>query len=240
VVAAVLTPAQYKKKYGANWQAQLAKDKAAYAAAQAEYAEFKGPKKFSGFGGETTRKPGSLKYLKKIHAANLKLPHKPKTGIKGFLNKVAPKIIAGAATAGVGAGLAQAASGALSDAGIDLGSVTGQGGFGPGGGGLQVLPESGDGMGLFGSGGTLDDIFGGLSKAGQYAQSAGEALAQFKGAFGSQGGGGGGGGGGPSADYGPVAPSAPAMEQGGMQRYLPWILLGGGALVLVLVMRKGR
>jgi hypothetical protein len=170
----------------------------------------------------------------------MQLPHKEKTGFAKVAAAIGPKLIAGAATAGIGAGLAQAGSQLLQDTGLDSIVNQVQGGFGPASGGASVLQEDG-GMSLFGSGGTLDDIFGGLSKAGQYAQSAGESLANFKAAFGGHGGGGGGGGGGASGgDMGPMLPAPQGDSGGAMQKALPW-LIGGGALLLVLLfMSKGR
>jgi hypothetical protein len=83
------------------------------------------------------------------------------------------------------------------------------------------------------SGGFLDDFFGGLNKAGDYAVGLGQNLARFRQEFGSQSDPSGGASG---ADMGPIA-TAPAPSP--MAKWIPWAV-GGLALLVLLLIVFGR
>lgn len=205
-----LNAAQKKLKKGTPEYA------AAHQAFQDAYAAiYHEPHKSSGFG----------KLLKK--ASVLVTPVLPgKKGLqltgaaKGILGSKASGLVDKALMAGggiaIGGAAADVASGFLGSGGAIGPQVEG-----------QAMDEQ--------NGGFLDDLFGGLGKAGKYAQGFGEQLAQLKQTFGS--GGGDSGGGGPSSDMGPMAPAAPAGFD--WKRYAPWIA-GAGLLVLVLVLVMRR
>lgn len=246
MAASAASVAKWKalQKQGAKW-GTVAKDNAA-ALAQYEQHVKANPKLF-GFKGDASKaalywnKDNPL-YKKALHKFNQQLPHKAPHGLNKALapiGKLIP-VVAGGAIAG---GLASAASNLLAETGLSDTVASVQGGFGPATGGASVIGGGGtQPMNLFGGGdggSVLDDVFGGLSKAGQYAEGFGKSLAQFKGAFGSDGDGGGGGGysGGPSgADMGPSAPAAPAAAAGfDWKKWAPWII-GGGAVALLLIL----
>jgi len=234
----LLTYAQYNALHGATAKTDLAKGHASLLDLQKQLSKVT---HFDETPQTSAERAESIKLKKQIAALQAELPHKPKTGLHKIVAALGPKLIAGAATAGVGAGLAGAASsafgagGPLSSVGDTISKVTG--GFGPTGPNAASIVGAG-GSDVGGFGGTLDDIFGGLSKAGQYAKSAGESLANFRDAFGSNDDGQSAVsyGGGPSSDMGPVAPAA----TGGMPKWVPLAIGGAVLLLLVVVLMRRR
>lgn len=237
----LLTPAQYNAIHGAGAAADLAAGHAQLADLQhqlgAVWATVGGPTSETPLSGANVAKKIQLE--KQIAALQTTLPHKPKTGLHKIVASIGPKIIQGATLGVVTAGLGSAASTAFSEGGplSGLGDSFSQltGGFGAGGPNAASVLGAG-GSSVPGIGGTLDDVFGSLSKAGQYAKGAGEALQNFKSAFGSGDDGSDGGGGGGQAAAAPVA-----VAPKGLPKWAPWAIGGGVVLLLLLVfvaMRK--
>lgn len=238
------------KKSGVSW-GEVAKKNAADLAAYRDQLIKKNPKYLikntgpnkvelsTGFGGsvipDTYDSPALSKLLEKFKQTQ---PHQAPGKFQALASSIAKKVIPAAAIGGVVAGVGTQLATALSSSGQAGGMISKvTGGFGTPAAGVNAASVISEGSGS-GLSDTLDDIFGGLSKAGQYAKGAGEALQNFRSAFG--GGDDDGGGGGPAYAAAPPA-AAPAAPAGGMPKWAWWAIGGGVVLVLILVfvsMRK--